>query len=267
MTHPTVSRSKVDAHEITPNEIAPFPPIQQKKGYSTDDTLSDAKKPQSMFFRAYNYLESIFIERYRESIQSMEDSMEITALEMDPNSLHYQVSNSRNNSRLWVDNELAKIRELLDSDDVNVDNIVKYATSIADLASFQSAQEEHNEITELRRQLKILLEEQQKKYTDMKIFGVDAITATLGAAATVMGGSTEVFQTITAGGQAISKVGGNHLEGGKTAIQHVIEAIKQHMEQSRNNRGAFDNTSTKLHDQLLQMQQALHQLRLEMIRG
>lgn len=245
----------------------------QKKGLPTRDTIESMnqsatletlkKDPKSMYACALESFES-FKSYFTTGAPVVDDNMDIDTT--------LQVQRPRQSTQAWVENEMALIKSYLESGDISIDALVKHVTSLANLSSFQSAQEEQKETAALREHEKKLLAEQSNYYKDKKVFAAEALTTALGLTATIQGWGgadrgQQVFQLINGSGQAISKMGGNYVDGKKAAIQHIIEHMKQRREMTRSNHGSFESQSTKIHDQLLQALQARHQTIVELTRG
>ncbi len=221
------------------------------KGYSTKDTIDSMttletlrefeNNPEGAFSKLFRKVKGFFFKT--------------SHIENTPPIEPPQV-----NSLSWLEDELAILRARIESGDLDTETLIRLVGRLADLTLFNSSQFEHKETKTLQDALARMIKEQKDLYNNNKVFVTDLLTASISVLGGVAGWDSKPIQRLVAGistgGQTTSKIFGNSVERDKTSAQHVIEQIKQQMELTRNNRGSFEQQSTKMVDQLNQAEQS-----------
>lgn len=162
------------------------------------------------------------------------------------------VAPAKPNTRTWIDEEIANLRALIESDGINMDNFVQKLAELTRLSFFKSSQIESDEIKALYEGLKKMLQDQREFYNSKKVLYTDVANA----AFAILGGGAGLAsphiatatQTMSQAGQSASKIFGNSVERDKAQVQHLIEHLKQMIEQTRAHRTAMEQQTGKMDD-------------------
>lgn len=168
-------------------------------------------------------------------------------------------------SRSWIEQEIEELKALIEADLLNIDNFVHKLTQFTSLLHFHSGQIELDEVKVLQESLKKMLQEQKQHYNNWSVFVSDVANGAFSIAGGIAGLSYEpplatAVQTVSQGGQSVSKILGNGVEREKAQCQHLIEFHKSLIEQIRTQRSMLEQQSTKMDDHRTQVNQLRGQI-------
>lgn len=172
-------------------------------------------------------------------------------------------------TKAWLEEEIAKLRAQIESEEIQLDTFINKLSLLTGLSFFHNSQTETEAEKSLREALKKMLQDQRAYYDDNKVYAMDLFNGAFSIVGAVVGikyDANVAVQTLSGAGQSASKIFGNGVERDKVQIQHLIEQIKQMIEQSRNNRSMSEQQTTKMEDQKAQANQARQQIVSELTR-